>query len=237
MKKIVFILLFTLPLFSQNYKIIYGKSNSSSQEDLDKIKDINVKNNIISINQSFEQLDYELLINDKFAVFQYVKKLKLPNFNPRAITAGGGEGIHYYDQKNKEEIFEIEMSGKKYFIKSNIDKYNWTITNETKTINNFLCYRAVAKISYDDFRGKDSYEIEAWFCPEIPYAYGPDIYYGLPGLVFEAGKVNVKVRFYIKSIEKIDAEIPIIFPKENTISEEEFTAIFNHEMRKLTEEN
>ena len=70
MKKIVFILLFTLPVFSQNYKIIYGKSNSSSQEDLDKIKDINVKNNIISINQSFEQLDYELLINEKFAVFQ-----------------------------------------------------------------------------------------------------------------------------------------------------------------------
>lgn len=237
MKKIILFLFFTMSSLGQNYKISYGKSIANDVEDIEKIKDVNVKNNIISINQSFEQLEYELLINNNFAIFKYIKTLKMPGFNPRAITVGGGSGIHYYDKINNVEIYETEMTGKKYFIKSNINKYNWTITSETKTINNFLCYRAIASISYDDFRGKEKHEIEAWFCPEIPFSYGPDIYYGLPGLIFEANYVNSKVKFYLKSITKLDAEIPLQLPDEKTVSEEEFTAIFNAEMKKLTEEN
>lgn len=221
----------------QNYKILYVKSIANDVEDLEKIKDVNVKNNIISINQSFEQLDYELLINNNFGIFKYIKTLKMPGFNPRAITVGGGNGIHYYDKKNNLTIFETEMTGKKYFIKSDINKYNWRITTESKTINDFLCYRATATIEYDDFRGKENHEIEAWFCPEIPFSYGPDIYYGLPGLIFEANYVNSKVKFYLKSIVKLDSQIPLALPHENTITEEEFTTIFNAEMKKLTEEN
>ena len=161
----------------------------------------------------------------------------MPGFNPRAITVGGGNGIHYYDKKNNLIIFETEMTGKKYFIKSDTNKYNWRITTESKTINDFLCYRATAIIEYDDFRGKEKHEIEAWFCPEIPFSYGPDIYYGLPGLIFEANYVNSKVKFYLKSIVKLDSQIPLAFPHDNAITEEEFTTIFNSEMKKLTEEN
>lgn len=237
MKKIILFLFFTISSLGQNYKILYGKSIANDVEDLEKIKDVNVKNNIISINQSFEQLDYELLINNNFGIFKYIKTLKMPGFNPRAITVGGGNGIHYYDKKNNLTIFETEMTGKKYFIKSDINKYNWRITTESKTINDFLCYRATAIIEYDDFRGKEKHEIEAWFCPEIPFSYGPDIYYGLPGLIFEANYVNSKVKFYLKSIVKLDSQIPLTLPNENAITEEEFTAIFNAEMKKLTEEN
>ena len=74
MKKIIFLLLFTVSVFSQNYKVVYGKSSFSTEKDLSEIKDINVKNNIININKSFDQLEYELLINDEFAVFQYDQK-------------------------------------------------------------------------------------------------------------------------------------------------------------------
>ena len=237
MKKIYFILLFALPVFSQNYRITYGKSNSSTQEDLDKIKDINVKNNIISINQSFDLIEYELLVNDKYAVFHYVKKLKLPNFNSRAIIAGGGEGIHYYDQKNKNEIFEVEMSGKKHYIKSSINKYKWEISNDTKVINDFVCYLANTTLPYDDFRGKGVIELEVWFCPEFPLPYGPDIYFGLPGLVFEANQKNSKIKFYLKKIEKLEETQPIKLPDNKTITEEEFTTIINTEMKNLTDQN
>ena len=153
MKKIIFLLLFTVSVFSQNYKVVYGKSSFSTEKDLSEIKDINVKNNIININKSFDQLEYELLINEEFAVFQYVTKLKLPEFNPRAITAGGGGGIHFYNRGNQKEIFATEMSGNKYYIESPINKYEWKITNESKIINDFLCYRAEANVYYDDFRG------------------------------------------------------------------------------------
>lgn len=237
MKKLILFLLITNASIGQNYKIIYGKSFSQNLEDLEKITDINVKNNIISINQSFDQVEYELLINNNVAIFSYVKTLKLPGFNPRAISVGGGSGVHFYDKKSNTEIFETKLREKKYLIKSNISKYNWNITSESKKINNFLCYRATAIIEYDDFRGKEKHEIEAWFCPEIPLSYGPDIYYGLPGLIFEANYVNSKVKFYLKNIVKLDSQLPLEIPLENTITEEEFTAIFNAEMKKLTEEN
>ena len=44
-------------------------------------------------------------------------------------------------------------------------------------------------------------------------------------------------KFYLKSIIKLDSQIPLTLPNENAITEEEFTAIFNAEMKKLTEEN
>jgi GLPGLI family protein len=240
MKKIYFILLFALPVFSQNYRITYGKSNSSTQEDLDKIKDINVKNNIISINQSFDQLEYELLVNDKYAVFQYVKKLKLPNFNSRAIMAGGGDGIHYYDQEMKNEIFEVEMSGKKHYIKSSINKYKWEINpNDTKEISGFKCYKATAKTERKhNGITQEVFQSFAWFTYEIPSSFGPRGLDGLPGLVLE-GSFDGKKVFFATSINKTSKNIEKPFSNK-IISFEEYSNLKYDavlEMKKELKEN
>ncbi|WP_255671012.1 hypothetical protein [Flavobacterium channae] len=42
------------------------------------------------------------------------------------------------------------------------------------------------------------------------------------------------MKHYLKRISKLVAEIPLQLQEEKTISEEEFTAIFNAEMKKLT---
>lgn len=241
MNKVTFICLLllttTLKANAQSYKITYGKLNTSTLEDLEQISNIGVKNNIISINNSFHLVEYELTISKEKARFSYLEKLNNPNLNKRAISAGGGSGIHYYDTKSNIKITQTPFSGKNYYVADSITKYNWKITTDTKKINDFLCYKAIATISYDDFRGKEVYNIEAWFCPEIPFPYGPDIYFGLPGLVFEAYKQNSKIKFYVKKIEKIEGEIKIDMPTEKTITEEEMTAIFNKAMEDLVNQN
>jgi GLPGLI family protein len=33
--------------------------------------------------------------------------------------------------------------------------------------------------------------VSAWYCPSIPYSYGPNGHFGLPGLIFELEDVGV----------------------------------------------
>lgn len=69
MNKVTFIclllLITTLKANAQSYKITYGKLNTSTLEDLEQITNIGVKNNIISINNSFHLVEYELTISKR----------------------------------------------------------------------------------------------------------------------------------------------------------------------------
>lgn len=58
----------------------------------------------------------------------------------------------------------------------------WTITEETKNIDGYLCIKAVGKMEHITDPTRHT-TIEAWFAPDIPYAYGPSSAVGLPGLV------------------------------------------------------
>lgn len=237
--RILFILIFlSQELYSQDYRVTYGKINSKSKDELNEITDVNVRNNVMSMINSFKLLEYELLIVDKsVARFNYVEKLDTPKINKRAIGAGGGGGIHFFNLDENLTIHKTELLGDVYFVEKKIDSYEWRIINESKEINGFTCYKAETSFSYSDFRGKGVIELVAWFCPEFPYPYGPDIYFGLPGLVFEAYKKNSAVKFYLKKIEKFENEINIEIPNKKTISEEEMTQIFNKVMNDLTNQN
>ncbi|MFD2892195.1 GLPGLI family protein [Flavobacterium chuncheonense] len=238
-KRLLALLLLSISFLvqSQNYSIIYGKMNSFSNDDLNKITDVNIKNNVINTMNSFKFLEYELIINYSCARFNYIEKLDSPNINPRAISAGGGSGIHFFDLNKNLTIHKTELLGDTYFVEKKIDSYKWNITNESKEINGFICYKAEADFPFDDFRGKGVIELVAWFCPQFPYPFGPDIYFGLPGLVFEAYKKNTAVKFYLKKIKQLDEVNKIDFPKEEKISEEEMTKIFNKTMNDLINQN
>jgi GLPGLI family protein len=234
---IIILYLFSLSVFSQKLEFTYGKITTPNEEELNNLKDITIKNNIIDMNKSFELVEYQLLINENIASFMYIEKVNTPNFNKRAITMGGGDGTRYYDNKKSNVIHKTELLGDIYFVKKRIDHYNWEITKESKIISGFLCYKAKTSFPFDDFRGKGIIELIAWFCPEFPYPYGPDIFYGLPGLVFEANQKNSKIKFYLKKIQKFNSMPDIKIPTEKTISEEEMITIFNKAMEDLVNQN
>lgn len=60
--------------------------------------------------------------------------------------------------------------------------FDWTITNETDTVLNHLCYMATT-----NFRGRQYY---AWFTTGIPMALGPWKFSGLPGLILKVEDTN-----------------------------------------------
>lgn len=54
---------------------------------------------------------------------------------------------------------------------------DWTETGRTKDILGLNCKEAVCS-----YRGRD---YVAYYCPDIPLSYGPDVFGGLPGLIME----------------------------------------------------
>lgn len=84
--------------------------------------------------------------------------------------------------------------------------YEWVMTNETKIIQNFTCYKAyfIEKIEYksantESFPKTNTHTI--WFTPELPFQYGAYEYFGAPGLILEANNALGKYTYGVSKIE------------------------------------
>lgn len=94
---------------------------------------------------------------------------------------------------------------RKNFLVTDQINYSWEITNETKQIQNYTCYKATTS-----FRGNT---FEVWFTPDIPINAGPWKWYGLPGLIVEATDTDQSVVYKLEKIEPLNETIP--FPSKN----------------------
>ena len=92
----------------------------------------------------------------------------------------------YYDQSNKK-ITELKQLEKGMLLITNWDAdFQWTIHDETKEINGYTVQKATGLSHNTKGRGQwDLGDVIAWFTTEIPIASGPEMYYGLPGLVIK----------------------------------------------------
>jgi len=99
-------------------------------------------------------------------------------------TVGGGDGIYYTDSNEKTTYLQKTMFGDLLLI--SYETSDWKLINETKTIGDYKCYKAVknAEVNSNDV---------VWYTPEIAVPFGPTLYNGLPGLVLEVniGKIRI----------------------------------------------
>lgn len=94
--------------------------------------------------------------------------------------------------------YKLASTGELYLVYKTINQ-NWVLHNESKKINNYLCYKATQEVEV--FTGNRTVKnlVTAWYCPEIPFSYGPKGYSGLPGLIFELHDKNVS--FGLESLQ------------------------------------
>ena len=211
MKKIqlILLLLFCTHLYSQSNQgeVIYEKqilidfSKGNVPAGIDEL---------IKTDKGKTGLDYQLKFKDEKASFEIIKSIasdfeKGRNFS-KAI--GGGEGYHYYDKKRNLKLKQTQASEEYFLITNFLEDVKWTITKDTMTIGNMLCYKATS-IKYSVRKIKYERPIMAWFTLDIPVSYGPLGYNGLPGLILDLTIQN-QVRFFAKKIE---------FNKNQTIKE------------------
>ena len=78
-------------------------------------------------------------------------------------------------------------------------KTNWTLLNESKLIDGNLCYKATNIDRVVNSVGVFEHPVTAWYCPKLPYPYGPNGYGNLPGLILE-----IQIRHVLYGVKKID---------------------------------
>ncbi|UQD55256.1 GLPGLI family protein [Flavobacterium sp. K5-23] len=176
------------------------------------------------------KVSFQLIITKNGSKFLIKENLEIDSNAGSAnfiLATSSYSGI-VYTLKDKI-VSQNVLLGKNIYTEGNL-KNNWVLSNETKLIDNYLCYKATnVKKVINDVK-TFNHPVTAWYCPELPYPYGPNGYGNLPGLVLELQVRNVvfgaksikldsELDFDIKSLEKIkilnDREIDEALDKFN----------------------
>jgi len=221
---VLFIFLSSTTLFSQKNsgQIIYSLKFIKSLEDIQRdAKHKQVKENL---EKAASELRFELIFNQNESLFFLVKDLAIDenDFNVGlAKSIFGGDKMFYTDISNRYYSEQKNFFGKLFLIKKSLNDNNWILTNESKNISGYICYKAIgSRESIGSNFEVSKIETYAWYCPEIPVNFGPFEAVGLPGLVLE---YRLKGHSFI--VEKIDFDKKILIKKPENgefISQKDF---------------
>ena len=218
----------------------------------EKAKELNEK-----INKMFEKI-FVLNFNKAESIYQQEQKLK--EMGSRGSTfASELEGELYKNSQTKKYLKAEEFANKNYIITDVLKNYNWDITQESKKIGGYTCYKAISitkvtkkelqeyevekakqsknKTSFFNLEKPKDKKITVWYNPEIPVSHGPNQYWGLPGLIMEVNENNLiilcsKVILNPKDKKSIKA------PKNGkVISQNAYDLMEEKQYNKLKDEN
>jgi len=174
------------------------------------------------ISRILKDVEFKLLFKDNLAVFDKREGLSLEGgqFFRKMALLYCTTGRYLTNSAENKQILTTNVDGVERAVEKPIkNENNWELTNEKKTIANFLCYKAVKVVDVP----KGEKQIVAWYTPEIPIGLGPKEYVGqLPGLILEIDDLLVSFKcseITLNHGKKIDIE----WPKDmETMTEEEY---------------
>lgn len=166
------------------------------------------------------------------------------------FSAGGSDEI-YKNTKAKTYSSGKDLFGKPFVVKGELESIDWKLTKETKQIGQYTCYKATYEREQKSFssfmmdneeKGKADtlttiINVEAWYTPEIPVAHGPQMYWGLPGLVMEVkdgGRTIICTEVTLNSKDKLEIKEPT---KGKVIDEKSFEKLMNEKMEEMNKMN
>jgi GLPGLI family protein len=163
---------------------------------------------------------------------QALEKPEKPSSGMVISVSISGGGKKYLNLKDKKSVVESEIFGKEFLIVEPLEKPDWKLLNETKKIGDYNCFKAelIVPVSenqrkdYEEFLKKEEIKpalfkmeepkdktITAWYTPEIPVSFGPNNYWGLPGLILEMNEEDNLVlcsKVTLSNKEKASIKVP-----------------------------
>lgn len=223
MKNLILLaLLFTtIVTHSQSVKVVYAVRVDKNVLDKSSAKS---KDFMKMIMEEANSQKFNLFITKKTSAFVYQND-QLSKSDDKMIaiakSAFSSPNTIYFDFDNRRII---EKTDDAILIEDKVIALNWKITNETKKINGYQCYKAMLSLNPIN----DVHNVVAWFCPSLPYNNGPKHYYGLPGLILELKEYATT--YLATKIELDTKESKISFPKGKTISRNEYEKRLKRQM-------
>lgn len=206
-----------------------------------QIKSGTVAYNVTVTENRDSQLEKMMLsMNSNF--YSIIKEFKfLLKFNKEKALFVKEEKMYSDDEAAKMGAVKISFSGNfltkrdtvyregssraigDYIVKKEIVR-NWTLLNETKLIDNYLCYKAITENIVINKEKTFRHPIIAWYCPQIPFPFGPLGYGNLPGLILELHTKDAVYGAKKINLNTNDCDIEEL-KKYNGIEEEELNRL------------
>lgn len=106
------------------------------------------------------------------------------------------ENIVYKDLKEQTLVSQKQIFESQFLVSDSMQKLQWKILPETRTIAGYDCHKAVSKIC-------DSVVVVAFYTDEIIPSTGPESFGGLPGLILELAIPRLYTTWTATKIENL----------------------------------
>lgn len=126
-----------------------------------------------------------------------------------AALMAAANGLFYTDTKKNNSLHQFESMGEEILVERNLDSLDWKIGEGIKTIKGYTCKKATAIIHFNAVKKG---QITAWFCPDLPFQFGPIGFGGLPGMIL--GLERNYFYFYADTVKLSQENKTIKKPKQ-----------------------
>ena len=181
MKKYILLFFFTVSMFSQiqsgkiEYSLNIGYDEKISNDEI-------LKGYLEKAQEGAKLVSFSLLFNQYESLFYVNESIENENIIFAKAFSSGNNKYSTTIGSNKKTRFINNHFGK-FIITYDDENTLWQLENESKLINNFLCYKATSEEIVINSKGTFKHPIVAWYCPSIPFNFGPKGFVGLPGLI------------------------------------------------------
>jgi len=161
MKKLIFIILFSVVANAQTHRFIY---------------EFQYKNDSTAAEYQKENMTLDINPDEvKFYEYDYAENDSLNKLRDFHNVIWNDTPVLKHNKNSYKYLNYILQDAYFYYVSE--DKIDWKLSNETKLSGNYKLQKAET-----NFGGRHWI---AWFCPEINLNEGPYKFRGLPGLIFE----------------------------------------------------
>lgn len=165
-------------------------------------------------------------------------------------TMGSGDDAVFCDFEKTRRVEAREFFDKKFLISDSIRRGNWKLSDETRTILNHLCRKAVSQrigkrmmMTMDNGKMErkeidDTSAVVAWFTTDIPVPAGPEMQGQLPGIILSMETNNGRTVYNALEISPKPDMAAIKEPtKGKKVTPEEFAVERNKLMDEMEKNN
>ncbi len=207
---------------------------SKNADNIEKRTEKGISNFQRSLFSVGETLKFQLKFNKKESLFNLYEELasdKNDFETEMTVFILRGKNIFYSDLSENILLEQQDFFGETVRLKKGIEELNWKLTTEKKQIGDYTCYKATGT-KYGTNKNKEVTEtpITLWYCPELPYQFGPFEAVGLPGLVLEYALGDFIWTVEELELSKVEQKIQV--PKSGIMAtEEELKELMNKKIK------
>ncbi len=131
------------------------------------------------------------------------------------IMSGHAEVEVYTDRRARRWVKLIDDGDQSYYIADSLLDFRWRLLPDRRQVGRFVAFKAEGRIwnvkcppTDSGLCNIDTMRIVAWYTPQVPVAFGPDVFGGLPGLILELD--DGEHHYYLQKVilEPKAADIP-----------------------------